>query len=84
MRLSNTTIATLDDDGTYGLIEQGTIVIEEGLIAWVGFEQLLPSQYAKMEVLDLAGRLITPAFIDCHTHVVHGGHRAVEFEFRRY
>jgi imidazolonepropionase len=29
-----------------------------------------------------AGRLVTPALIDCHTHVVFGGHRAVEFEMR--
>lgn len=30
----------------------------------------------------LAGRLVTPALIDCHTHIVHGGNRATEFEMR--
>ena len=30
----------------------------------------------------LGGRLVTPALIDCHTHLVHGGHRAGEFEMR--
>ncbi|MDP2733449.1 MAG: imidazolonepropionase, partial [Hoeflea sp.] len=28
------------------------------------------------------GRVVTPALIDCHTHVVHGGNRAREFEMR--
>jgi imidazolonepropionase len=32
--------------------------------------------------IDANGRLLTPALIDCHTHIVYGGHRAVEFELR--
>ena len=31
---------------------------------------------------DLKGRLLTPALIDCHTHIVYGGSRATEFELR--
>ncbi|MFV0333904.1 MAG: imidazolonepropionase [Tropicimonas sp.] len=34
------------------------------------------------EVFDCAGRLVTPAFIDCHTHLVYGGDRTGEFEAR--
>ncbi len=82
MRLVNTTLATLDNDSPYGLIEQGTVVIEDGRIQWVGPEQALPAQYAEHETQDLDGRLLTPALIDCHTHIVHGGHRAREFEMR--
>ena len=33
-------------------------------------------------VVDCAGRLLTPAPIDCHTHLVFGGDRAQEFEQR--
>ena len=82
MRLSNCTIATLDDELSYGLIEKGSVVIENGKILWTGPDNELPAQYADHAHEDLEGRLMTPAFIDCHTHIVHGGHRAVEFEMR--
>ncbi len=82
MRLANTTLATLDTDSPYGLMELGTVVIDQGRIQWAGPEDELPEQYAGHERQDLGGRLVTPALIDCHTHIVHGGHRAKEFEMR--
>jgi imidazolonepropionase len=60
----------------------GAVVIKDGLIAWAGSDSDLPAVYADAETLDMQGRLITPAFVDCHTHIVHGGHRAREFEMR--
>ena len=51
------------------------MVIEGDRIVWVG-----PS--LADAVIDAGGRLVTPALIDCHTHIVHGGHRAREFEMR--
>jgi imidazolonepropionase len=42
----------------------------------------VPEEFAAMERRDLGGRLVTPGLIDCHTHVVHGGNRAAEFEMR--
>jgi len=51
-------------------------------ISWCGPAKALPAQYRAMPNRDLQGRLITPSFIDCHTHIVHGGHRANEFEQR--
>ena len=60
----------------------GAVVVKDGLIDWVGPADDLPADYAGAETLDLQGRLVTPALIDCHTHIVHGGHRAREFEMR--
>lgn len=64
----------------YGLIKDAAIVLAGGMIAWIGAQADLPSDYAALPVRDMGGRLITPALIDCHTHVIHGGNRAAEFE----
>ena len=34
------------------------------------------------QALDLEGRWVTPGLVDCHTHLVYGGNRALEFEQR--
>ncbi|MFY9204232.1 MAG: imidazolonepropionase [Yoonia sp.] len=72
---------TTSSDG-YGLIADAAIVIKDGLIAWVGTDADLPDRYKKLSKHDYEGRLVTPALIDCHTHIVHGGNRANEFEMR--
>ena len=56
------------------------LVIRGGRIDWLGAAADLPASDLPQE--DLQGRLVTPALIDCHTHLVHGGHRAHEFEMR--
>jgi imidazolonepropionase len=82
MLLINATLAAMDGSPAYGLVEQGAVAIEKGLIAWAGRGDAIPAQFKAGEVIDLEGRLVTPALIDCHTHVVHGGNRAREFEMR--
>ncbi|MBC8258234.1 MAG: imidazolonepropionase [SAR324 cluster bacterium] len=79
---NNVQIATMTTDKPYGLIENGAVVISAGLIQWVGPEKELPDDFAGLQVKNLEGRLITPALIDCHTHLVYGGSRATEFELR--
>ena len=82
MLLINATLATMDGSPAYGLVEQGAVAIENGVIAWTGPGQTVPARFDAGEVIDLDGRLVTPALIDCHTHIVHGGNRAREFEMR--
>jgi len=60
----------------------GAVVIGGDRILWAGPQADLPAAHAGGEMQDMQGRLITPAFIDCHTHLVHGGNRAREFEMR--
>jgi imidazolonepropionase len=70
------------DDRPYGLVPDAALVIEGDRIAWVGPRHDLPADHASLPALSLGGRLVTPALIDCHTHLVHGGNRAAEFEMR--
>lgn len=79
--LCNARLATLDGPG-YGLIEAGAVVRSRGRILWVGPEGDLPGDHAQAPRRDLGGRLVTPAPIDCHSHIVFGGDRAREFEMR--
>lgn len=82
MLLTNATLATLTDKDGFGVIENGAIALDGGKIVWVGRDGSCPAQYCEQAVLDVQGRLITPALVDCHTHVVFGGDRAAEFELR--
>lgn len=81
--ITNAVLATMAPHGVpYGLLQRGAIAVSGGRIAWCGVEADLPADHAGWPRTDIEGRLITPALIDCHTHIVHGGNRASEFELR--
>ncbi len=81
--LSNLRIAGYDaETGQYGLSAPSAILVEDDRISWIGDPAQLPERYAHAEREDLAGRVVTPGLIDCHTHIVFGGDRAREFEMR--
>ncbi len=81
--ISNVSIARMtgqgDDDA---LLQDAGLRIEQGQIAWVG--PMARSDDARQGAVEIdgAGRLLTPALIDCHSHIVYGGNRAREFEMR--
>jgi imidazolonepropionase len=76
-------LATLDPARTgVGSIERGVIAALDGRIAFVGPVTDLPYGWDAGERVGLDGRWVTPGLIDCHTHIVHGGDRATEFEMR--
>ncbi|KJS40669.1 MAG: imidazolonepropionase [Roseovarius sp. BRH_c41] len=81
MLLRNATLATMHGDDPYGLVLQGAILVDAGRIVWLGKDADVRRGYQGPEE-DLEGRLVTPALIDCHTHIVHGGNRSGEFEMR--
>ncbi len=66
-----------------GIVEKGAVAVRDGLIAYAGAEADMPASLAQgAEAIDCEGRWITPGLIDCHTHLVHAGNRANEFEMR--
>lgn len=80
--LTDARIATMERDGVaFGVIEDGAVAISDGCIAWIGPASELPTETAS-HTQSLGGRWITPALVDCHTHLVFGGDRAAEFEQR--
>jgi len=64
-----------------GIVENASIAAREGKIVFAGAAIEAPAVTAAAEV-DCEGRWITPGLIDCHTHIVHAGDRAREFELR--
>lgn len=75
-------LATLDPalPGS-GLVERGVIAATDGRIVYAGAADAAPS-FDAVTTVACDGRWITPGLIDCHTHLVHGGDRAHEFEAR--
>ena len=64
-----------------GVVEDGVIACTDGRIIFAGSRTDAPA-FDAAEVVDCEGRWITPGLIDCHTHLVHAGNRAHEFELR--
>lgn len=80
----NVRLVTLGEtvDGL-GLVENAAVAVVDGRIAYAGPENGLSADLARsLEATDYEGRVVTPALIDCHTHLVHGGNRAREFQMR--
>lgn len=74
----NARLATMTDDGL-GVVEHGAVAAAGDTITYAGPESDAPDA---AEIVDCAGRWITPGLIDCHTHLIHAGNRAKEFEAR--
>lgn len=80
----NARLATLVDGSVgLGVIEHGAVAARGGRIVFAGAEVDMPRDVVEgAEVVDCELRWITPGLIDCHTHLVHAGNRANEFEMR--
>ena len=80
--LTDANAATMRSDSrAYGVIENAALAIKGNQIAWIGPKSDLPEGSAS-KTESLEGHWLTPALIDCHTHLVFGGDRAAEFEQR--
>ena len=75
-------LATMADSADpFGVVRDGALATKDDRIAWVGAAAELPGlpDTLAARVTHLRSCWITPGLIDCHTHLVFGGHRAAEF-----
>lgn len=63
-------------------IPDGGIVIDNGVISYVGPMSGIPVETAGSETVDARGNVVLPGFVDSHTHLIFGGYRPDEFEWR--
>lgn len=79
---THATLATLDGDAPFGLVNDAALACADGRIAWLGPMAALPADARADSIDDLQGRVLTPGLVDCHTHLVFAGNRAHEFDLR--
>lgn len=66
--------------GELAAMDRADVLIEDGVIASVA-RYIQPA--ASAQVIDAAGRVLMPSFVDCHTHACWAGDRLDEWEMKR-
>jgi len=62
-----------------GRLGDAAVVVQDGLIAWVGPAARAPQADDRR---DVGGRAVIPGFVDSHSHLVFAGDRSAEFAAR--
>ena len=65
--------------GKLGILNDSAIVIEDGVVVWVGNSAAVPDTD---EAFSVEGRAVIPGFVDSHAHLMFAGNRADEFSAR--
>ena len=65
--ISNIGQLITNSDQNLGIINDAALVIENGKVQWVGENKLAP---ATDNLIDADGGVVTPGFVDSHTHAV--------------
>lgn len=61
-------------------VADGALAIVDGRIDAVGPTEAILARYEAQQVIDASGRLVSPAFVDPHSHLLHGGSRHEEYD----
>jgi imidazolonepropionase len=82
--LHNTSeVVTPDPEGRRVLrFPRGAVVFRDGRVLEIGPAAELSARHRDARPLNANGRLVTPGLVDCHTHMVFAGQRAMEFQQR--
>ncbi len=64
------------------LIENGAVAVKNGEIIGVGKSEEILKKFSADKMIDVGGKVVTPAFVECHTHIVFAGNRLDEFELK--
>ena len=62
------------------IVENGTVVVKNGKIVYAGEHS---DAYDAKEIIDASGKVVSPALVEAHTHLVHGGSREHEMSLKR-
>lgn len=68
--------------GHLGIVKDGAVAIKAGEVVAVGTRAQIEGSYASDRILDARGGIVLPGFVDTHTHLVHGGSRAWELDWK--
>ena len=88
------TVAQQPIDGASGalqVIPNAAIAVKDGLVAWIGPDNQVELTFYiarshendGITIVDAQGAVVTPGFVDSHTHLVFAGDRSEEFHLRR-
>lgn len=69
-------------DVDLGIIKKAAIIVDKGIIKWIGPTNKIPKTFKKLKRQSLKGMTVLPAFVEPHTHLVFAGDRKNEFEMR--
>jgi imidazolonepropionase len=73
-----------DSLSSLGIIKDGALLVRNGAIAAVGARAKIAglAEARRAEKVDVGGRVVLPGFVDSHTHLIHAGSRAEEYELK--
>lgn len=84
-RIGQLATVAADAPDLVGPRPDAALAARDGRIVWIGASSDWQRHVAitpATRVIDARGRLVTPGFVDSHTHIVYAGHRAAEFHER--
>ncbi len=64
------------------MVRDGAVAVRAGRVVAAGPHAQVEGAYRAPAVLDAGGRVVMPAFVDPHTHLLYAGQRIDEFELR--